>query len=409
MARLSFSAIIAILSFLGPSSAAPTHAPITINAVRNPDYKPDGRLEYARALAKWGGSMPDALAAHAFSKSKGDTGVVSAQTFVHDREYLTPIEIGTPPQTLMMDLDTGSSDFWVYSSETDATLLKNRTRYVPDDSSTSRLIPNSSWSIQYGDGSFASGDAYIDTITVGGIKVTDAVVESAKRVSESMATDMALNGIFGLAWGLKSEVTPPVPTVYKKMSPLLRHNLFTADLRFHADGTYQFGAIDRSKFTGNIHWTPLIPNAAYWEFDYSAFNVESSSVWYWYNWTGIADTGTSLMMMNDDVVKYYYDQVKGAVLNETYNIWIFPCETALPDFSFGLGNGRGNWSATVPGRYINYTTYDHVTSGGNKCMGGIQGNGGANFNILGDVFLKAFYTVFDVAGKRVGFADKPLN
>jgi hypothetical protein len=37
-------------------------------------------------------------------------GVVSAQSFVHDREYLTPIGIGTPAQTLMLDLDTGSSD-----------------------------------------------------------------------------------------------------------------------------------------------------------------------------------------------------------------------------------------------------------------------------------------------------------
>jgi hypothetical protein len=73
MARLSFTAILAVLSFLGPASTAPTAAPLTVNAIRNPSYKPDGRLEYARALAKWGGSIPDALAEHAFSKSKGDS------------------------------------------------------------------------------------------------------------------------------------------------------------------------------------------------------------------------------------------------------------------------------------------------------------------------------------------------
>jgi hypothetical protein len=35
---------------------------------------------------------------------------VSAQTQADDREYLTPIGVGTPPQTIILDLDTGSAD-----------------------------------------------------------------------------------------------------------------------------------------------------------------------------------------------------------------------------------------------------------------------------------------------------------
>jgi hypothetical protein len=35
---------------------------------------------------------------------------VSAETQGGDREYLTPIGIGTPPQSILLDLDTGSAD-----------------------------------------------------------------------------------------------------------------------------------------------------------------------------------------------------------------------------------------------------------------------------------------------------------
>ncbi|KAK0639142.1 aspartic peptidase domain-containing protein [Cercophora newfieldiana] len=405
MARLSFCVVVALATSLcGLAGAAPVDEPYVVKTVRNPNYKVDGRAEYAKALSKWGVKLPNGLAQHVSSKPQ--VGTVSAETQGGDREYLTPIGIGTPPQTILLDLDTGSADFWVYSSETNPDILGNRSRWDPKSSTTAQPIPNSSWSIQYGDGSTARGHAWKDTISVGGINIPNAVVESALSVSDSMATDAEMGGIFGLAIGLGSEVYPVQPTVLKKLSPLLKHKVFAADLQYHADGTYQFGAVDGNKFKGNLHWTPLIDDAQYWQFNFSVFNIQGSDIWYWYNWSGIADTGSTLLMLDDDVVAFYYDGVEGAAYNKSYGLWTYPCDTKLPDFHLGLGDGHGNWTARIPGRYLNYTVYE---TEGWECMGGLQGNAGASFSIFGDVFLKAFYAVFDIGGKRVGFADKHLN
>lgn len=111
------------------------------------------------------------------------------------------------------------------------------------------------------------------------------------------------------------------------------------------------------------------------------------------------DTGTTLLLLPDSVVRDYYKNVKGAQNNPQAGGYAFNCNTELPDFTAVIGN----YKAVVPGKYINYAP---LNEGSSTCFGGIQSNSGLGFSIFGDIFLKSQYVVFDSNGPRLGFAPQ---
>ena len=116
----------------------------------------------------------------------------------------------------------------------------------------------------------------------------------------------------------------------------------------------------------------------------------------------IADTGTTLLLIDDDIVSDYYSAVPGAQYDPQQGGYTYPCSTSLPDISFIIGS----YKATVPGSYVNYAPIDET---GTNCFGGIQSSRGIGFNIFGDIFLKSQYVVFEGGEQpRLGFAPKPL-
>ena len=70
----------------------------------------------------------------------------------------------------------------------------------------------------------------------------------------------------------------------------------------------------------------------------------------------IADTGSSLLMLDPAIVNNYYAQVTTSTDDQQGKI--FPCDTALPDFSFGIGDNM----AIIPGSLLNYSSVPGTSS-----------------------------------------------
>jgi len=349
--------------------------------------------ELAGVYAKFGGAMPYDLAqAHANSNSSGT--VVTRPGDKHDSLYLTPVNVGGT--TMMLDFDTGSADLWVFSSELPSSKSAGHAVYKPD---SSKKMSGASWKISYGDGSSASGDVYKDTVTVGGVAVQNQAVEAAKTISSQFASDKKNDGLLGLAFSSINTVSPQKQTTWFDTAVKagdLKQSVFAAKLEHQKPGSYDFGFIDQTAFDGSLAYTSIDSSRGFWELKTDGYAVGSQT-----SQTpiqGIADTGTTLMMLPRDVVSAYYKQVKSAQYNAQQGLYLFDCSDSLPDFSIIVGGEK----RTTPGEYVNY-----APASSTLCVGGIQRNDGlGGLSIFGDVFLKSQYVVFDSANSKIGFAPQ---
>ncbi|KAI8947204.1 eukaryotic aspartyl protease [Xylaria longipes] len=415
---------------LGPLFEVSTLGGMTfkLNQVPNQKFsgarKGRGAMAMAKAYTKYGAAVPDDLLSYieqlleelgliqqpgaGKNTSASPPGEVAATPQMFDSEYLSPVQIGTPPQTLNLDFDTGSSDLWVFSSETPRNQVGGQTIYNIQQSSTAKLLSGASWDISYGDGSSSRGNVYLDTVSIGGITVENQAVESATNVSLAFTQRPDTDGLVGLAFSVLNTVKPnQQSTFFDNAMRNLASPLFTANLRAAEPGNYNFGFIDTTEFTGQITYTSVNTSAGFWQFTSQGFKVGDSNTMIASTHEAIADTGTTLMLVPDNIAAAYYAQVPGAVnAAQTAGGYVFPCSTTLPSYTAVIGP----YQAVIPGELINFAPVDGNTfADATTCFGGIQAiPAGFPFAIYGDVFLKSQFVVFHGGNAQLGLAPKRL-
>ncbi|KAI1336651.1 secreted aspartic proteinase precursor [Xylariaceae sp. FL0016] len=409
---LAVAAAVAGLASASPAAAAPRTkigTTFSVNQVRSDNFVPHGPAQLAKVYAKYGAAMPDGLAQFMtnleamLDLKRRDSGSAKASPEQYDIQYLTPVQIGTPAQTLNLDFDSGSSDLWVFSSETPTGSVNGQAQYDPSKSSSAKRVNGATWNITYGDQSSSDGIVFHDTVNVGGVSVDAQAVEAATTVSRQFAVDSNNDGLLGLAFSKINTVQPTQEkTFFDNVKANLDSPVWTADLKHNEPGTYDFGVIDKSKYTGEITYTDVDSSDGFWMFEAAGYGIGNSTAFKASPFKGIADTGTTLAMLPEALVTQYYSKVAGAKMDQTQGGYVFSCQATLPDFIFGVGSAR----YTIPGAYINYAPVD---ASGKQCFGGIQADTGIGFSIMGDIWLKSVFVVFDGSDSpRLGWAKKTL-
>lgn len=334
--------------------------------------------------------------ATASAAQSGLVGEATTTPEANDSEYLTPATIGG--QTLNLDFDTGSSDLWVFSTDLPASEITGHTLFDPSKSSTWQAYPGGSWQISYGDGSTARGTVGFDVVQIGGATVTKQAVELATSVSGSFEADVKNDGLVGLGFSNINTVQPaPQQTFFENIMGALAAPLFTANLKANAGGTYTFGQIDPSEYSGAIHYAAVDHSQGYWQVTSTRYSINGQTSQSSHASPAIIDTGTSLLLVDQAVVSAYYASVSSAYYDTAQAGYIYRCDAKLPSFGVAVGD----YMATLQGKDVTFAEL-----GDGTCYGGIQSNQGQGLQIFGDVLLKHFLVVFDGGNLQVGFASK---
>lgn len=362
----------------------------------------NGMTETARAFAKYGWSMPKEMSVapiNATERTGTEEGTTSARPQENDVEFLCPVQVGD--HQMMLDIDTGSSDLWVFNTQLTLKQTKGHAVYDPSMSKTFKRMQGATFRIHYGDGSSASGPVGTESVTVGGLNVPSQAIGLPNQVSQDFIGDTNNDGLLGLGFKSINNVKPTQQdTFFGNALPSLKHRVFTANLKHATPGAYEFGVIDPKQFKGNITFTPVDSSAGFWQFTSKWFKVghgpkqENKAAS-----PAIADTGTSLLLMDEEVVQAYYKQVPGSHPENRLGRgdgMLIPCNAELPDLHLQLGE---NHLGRISGALLNF----HAVGQG-MCYGGLQSNKGNGIQVLGDVMFKSQFVIFDANGPRLGFA-----
>ncbi|EON98784.1 putative aspartic-type endopeptidase protein [Phaeoacremonium minimum UCRPA7] len=365
--------------------------------------------------------------------------------------YYASVSVGTPGQSINLVLDTGSSDAFVV--DVNADLCTSRRLQVEygmtcdatfdsSDSSTFSVVQQNGFSIEYLDGSTASGDFVSDSFEIADVTLDDFQF----GLADSTVTGTGVLGIGFVAEEVALTTYPNLPQALVDAGAI-SVNAYSLYLNeYDSDtGSILFGGVDTEKFIGELTVLPILQDAR--GRNYSSFTIglaELAAVFS--NGTdpanitlpsvlpAILDSGTTLSYLPDDVATPLFEAVNAYTYTEgSQGLTLIDCkyldsdEELTMNFGFASSLTSSSSEVTISVRaaelvldvYQGYQSqmpseipFDEV------CLFGLQSSGVAlpsgqaqsiEFALLGDTFLRSAYVVYHLENRQIGLAQANLG
>ncbi|KAF2117812.1 aspartic peptidase domain-containing protein [Lophiotrema nucula] len=311
---------------------------------------------------------------------------------------MVAVKFGESTEEYHLLLDSAASNTWVMSEKCTTDACSTHNSFGNGDSSTLKT-EDTTFSITYGTGS-VSGTLGTDDVHISSIS-TSLTFGLASNVSDEFSS-YPMDGILGIGRGDNSDGTIKAPTLMDALSSSgsIKSKIFAIHLSRTADGLndgeLNLGELNKDRYDGDINYIPTVANEnGFWEIPVDDAGIEGTLLGL-KGRSAILDSGTSFILMPEPDGVALHKLIDGSKQSgETFTV---PCSTTTPiQISFN-------------GQSYNVSTADYI--GGKMDDGSCKSNiiGRQTFGesqwLVGDVFLKNVYSVFDFDSSQVGFGVK---
>ncbi|KAK3989440.1 putative aspartic-type endopeptidase [Cladorrhinum sp. PSN332] len=315
-----------------------------------------------------------------------------------DIAYYAQLSIGTPPQPVFVQLDTGSFELWVNPDCTavsgpDRAFCERVGQFDTSKSSTASSLGTGK-TLRYGIGR-ANITYFEDTISLAGS--TTALQNVQFGVATS--SEDTFSGILGIGYGKGIATKYPnfVDELATQNATKVKMYTLALGTKEEKEGVIVFGGVDTSKFAGPLAKLPIVP----------AENSPDGVPRFWVNMNSIS------MTPPNNVTRIYEDSKMPVFLDSGSTMTLLPknlTATIAKDFGAeapddngfyridcGLTEMNGTIDFAFDGLNIRVPYKEmirEVPSNPPACFLGITPSD--TFTLLGDTFLRSAYVVFDL-------------
>ncbi|XP_057584314.1 pregnancy-associated glycoprotein 2-like [Hippopotamus amphibius kiboko] len=330
------------------------------------------------------------------SLNETDDPKISLHPLSHtlDLLYLGNITIGTPPQEFRVIFDTGSAELWVFSIYCSSPACRANNLFNPRLSRTFQGT-HTVFCIQYGTETFMGFLGY-DTVRIGNL--VNLGQTFGLRKWQTGYEDKPYDGILGLAYpSLALENTTPVFDNMKTQGVISQpvFAFYLSDQKENGS-VVMFGGVDHSYHKGELKWIP-VSQTQHWQMTVNRITMGRIIIGCIHGCEAILDTGTALLFGPPRSITTIQKLINGTRFGQEHEV---SCRsiTQLPTFTLNI-NGT---DYPVPAQAYIWKSPE------GRCFSNFLENPETSSKpdtwILGAVFLRLYFSVYDRGNNRIGLA-----